>query len=52
MDEEVFQNISEAMLMRSRDKLPSVRVQAVLALARLQDAGNPNCQIAQGELIF
>ncbi|KAL6058486.1 hypothetical protein STEG23_023502 [Scotinomys teguina] len=37
IDDDLFDKISEAMLIRLKDKIPNVRIQAVLALSRLQD---------------
>ena len=40
--------IYECMLQRLRDKFPNVRIQAVLALGRLQDPHDSECPIING----
>ncbi|XP_037775127.1 condensin complex subunit 3-like [Penaeus monodon] len=45
IDDELYSNIYDTMLHRLQDKVPSVRVQAVLALARLQDPRNKECPV-------
>uniref|UniRef100_A0A7M4EAK8 Non-SMC condensin I complex subunit G n=1 Tax=Crocodylus porosus TaxID=8502 RepID=A0A7M4EAK8_CROPO len=45
IDDELFDKINEAMLIRLKDKFPSVRIQAVLALSRLQDPKDENCSV-------
>ncbi|NXD20422.1 CND3 protein, partial [Spelaeornis formosus] len=45
IDDDLFDQINEAMLVRLKDKFPSVRVQAVLALSRLQDPKDENCPV-------
>ncbi|XP_074847855.1 condensin complex subunit 3 isoform X2 [Carettochelys insculpta] len=45
IDDDLFDKINEAMLIRLKDKIPNVRIQAVLALARLQDPSNENCPV-------
>ncbi|XP_025034179.1 condensin complex subunit 3 isoform X2 [Pelodiscus sinensis] len=45
IDDDLFDKINEAMLIRLKDKIPNVRIQAVLALARLQDPSNGNCPV-------
>ena len=50
IDEDMFEQIFQAMSVRLQDKLPSVRCQAVLALARLQDPSDPACTIQQSFL--
>lgn len=45
IDDELYSNIYDTMLHRLQDKIPSVRVQAVLALARLQDPRNKECPV-------
>lgn len=36
------------MLQRLRDKFPNVRIQAVMALSRLQEPHDPDCPIING----
>ncbi|XP_072921041.1 condensin complex subunit 3 [Hemitrygon akajei] len=45
IDDELYDRIYEAMLVRLKDKFPNVRIQAVLALARLQDPTNESCPV-------
>lgn len=49
IDDELYSNIYDTMLHRLQDKVPNVRVQAVLALARLQDPRNKECPVIKGE---
>ncbi|XP_063281840.1 condensin complex subunit 3, partial [Pelobates fuscus] len=46
IDDDLFDKIHDAMLIRIKDKVPNVRIQAVLALARLQDPTDPNCPVS------
>ncbi|XP_017396066.1 condensin complex subunit 3 [Cebus imitator] len=45
IDDDVFDKINEAMLIRLKDKIPNVRIQAVLALSRLQDPKDDECPV-------
>ncbi|NWU10276.1 CND3 protein, partial [Cephalopterus ornatus] len=45
IDDDLFDQINEAMLIRLKDKFSNVRIQAVLALARLQDPKDENCPV-------
>ncbi|NXY18527.1 CND3 protein, partial [Atrichornis clamosus] len=45
IDDDLFNKINEAMLIRLKDKFPNVRTQAILALSRLQDAKDENCPV-------
>ncbi|XP_004707906.2 condensin complex subunit 3 [Echinops telfairi] len=45
IDDDLFDKINEAMLVRLKDKIPNVRIQAVLALSRLQDPKNEDCPV-------
>ncbi|NXM96335.1 CND3 protein, partial [Sylvia borin] len=45
IDDDLFDKINETMMIRLKDKFPSVRIQAVLALTRLQDPKNENCPV-------
>ncbi|XP_005148525.2 condensin complex subunit 3 [Melopsittacus undulatus] len=45
IDDELFDKINEAMLVRLKDKFSNVRIQAVLALSRLQDPKDENCPV-------
>ncbi|MEE6462406.1 hypothetical protein FKM82_001582 [Ascaphus truei] len=46
IDDDLFDRIHDAMLIRLKDKVPNVRIQAVLAMARLQDPNDENCPVA------
>lgn len=48
IDDELCERIHEAMLIRVTDKYPNVRIQAALAMARLQDPENPECPTVKG----
>ncbi|XP_023654969.2 condensin complex subunit 3 isoform X1 [Paramormyrops kingsleyae] len=43
IDDDLFDRIHEAMLIRVTDKFPNVRIQAALAMARLQEPENEEC---------
>ncbi|KFR03272.1 Condensin complex subunit 3, partial [Nipponia nippon] len=45
IDDDLFDQINEAMLIRLQDKFSNVRIQAVLALSRLQDPKDENCPV-------
>ncbi|NXF88118.1 CND3 protein, partial [Eubucco bourcierii] len=45
IDDDLFDKINEAMMIRLNDKFPNVRIQAVLALSRLQDPKDGNCPV-------
>ncbi|KAJ7398549.1 Condensin complex subunit 3 [Pitangus sulphuratus] len=45
IDDDLFDKINEVMLVRIKDKFSNVRIQAVLALARLQDPKDENCPV-------
>ncbi|XP_024429648.2 condensin complex subunit 3 isoform X2 [Desmodus rotundus] len=46
IDDDLFDKIKEAMLIRLKDKIPNVRLQAVLALSRLQDPKDEECSVS------
>lgn len=48
IDDELCEQIHKAMLIRVTDKYPNVRIQAVLAMARLQDPESPDCPTVNG----
>lgn len=48
VDDELCERIHAAMLIRVTDKYPNVRIQAALAMARLQDPENPECPTVKG----
>ncbi|XP_006884592.1 PREDICTED: condensin complex subunit 3 [Elephantulus edwardii] len=45
IDDDLFDKINGAMLIRLKDKIPNVRIQAVLALSRLQDPKSDECPV-------
>ncbi|XP_060633898.2 condensin complex subunit 3 isoform X2 [Anolis sagrei] len=45
IEDELFDKINNAMLLRVKDKVPNVRIQAVLALSRLQDPKDNDCPV-------
>ena len=48
LDDTLYDKIYECMLQRLRDKFPVVRVQAVLAMGRLQDPTDKDCPVING----
>lgn len=48
IEDELFDQINTAMQLRARDKVPNVRIQAVLALSRLQDPKDDQCPVVNG----
>lgn len=52
LDDEICDRILESMHTRLSDKMPSVRVQAIKALSRLQDPSDKQCPIIKGETTF
>ena len=48
LDDDLFSTIYDTMLQRLMDKRPAVRVQAILALNRLQDPRNKDCPVIKG----
>ena len=48
LEMEICDEITDVMLVRLTDKLPTVRCHAVLALSRLQDPNDPECPVQQG----
>ncbi|NXM66416.1 CND3 protein, partial [Serilophus lunatus] len=47
IDDDLFDNIKEAMLIRVKDKFSYVRIQAISALSRLQDPKDENCPVVK-----
>ncbi|XP_009908748.2 condensin complex subunit 3 [Dryobates pubescens] len=45
IDDDLFDKINEAMMIRLKDKFSNVRIQAVLALSRLQDPKDASCPV-------
>lgn len=43
IDDDLFDRIHQAMLIRVTDKFPNVRIQAALAMTRLQQPSDPDC---------
>ena len=52
IDDDLYNGIYDGMLIRLRDTIPVVRVQAVLALARLQNPEDASCPVIAGNLII
>lgn len=52
IDDELYEHLYEAMLLRMRDKSYAVRVQAIQALSRLQDPTNKDCPIVKAYLFL
>ncbi|XP_060687493.1 condensin complex subunit 3 [Hemiscyllium ocellatum] len=50
IDDELYDRIYEAMLVRLKDKFPNVRIQAVFAVSRLQDPTDENCPVIDAYL--
>lgn len=48
IDDDLFDKLNKAMFIRLKDKIPNVRIQAVLALSRLQDPKDDECPVANG----
>lgn len=47
IDDDVWELLQDIMIKRTQDKIPVVRVEAIKALARLQDARDAECPIIQ-----
>uniref|UniRef100_A0AAY4AQQ2 Nuclear condensin complex subunit 3 C-terminal domain-containing protein n=1 Tax=Denticeps clupeoides TaxID=299321 RepID=A0AAY4AQQ2_9TELE len=52
IDDDLFDQIHEAMLVRVTDKFPNIRIQAALAMARLQEPQNPQCLTIKAYLLI
>ncbi|XP_036776938.1 condensin complex subunit 3 [Manis pentadactyla] len=52
IDDDLFDKINKAMLIRLKDKIPNVRIQAVLALSRLQDPKDDDCPVVNAYAIL
>lgn len=48
IDDDLFDRIHQAMLVRVTDKFPNVRIQAALAMTRLQQPNDPDCPTING----
>ena len=48
IDEELYEQVYDSMLIRLHDKFPAVRTQAVTAVARLQDPSDADCPVIAG----
>lgn len=48
IDDDLFDRIHQAMLVRVTDKFPNVRIQASLAMTRLQQPKDPDCPTISG----
>ncbi|XP_052356854.1 condensin complex subunit 3-like [Oncorhynchus keta] len=52
IDDDLFDSIHQAMLVRVTDKFPNVRIQASLAMARLQEPQNHQCPTVNAYLLI
>ncbi|KAJ8247413.1 hypothetical protein GJAV_G00246110 [Gymnothorax javanicus] len=52
IDDDLFDQIHETMLVRVTDKFPNVRIQAALAMARLQEPQNPDCPTIKAYILI
>ncbi|XP_030643568.1 condensin complex subunit 3 [Chanos chanos] len=52
IDDDLCDRIHEAMLVRVTDKFPNVRIQAALAMARLQEPSNPDCPTIKAYILI
>lgn len=52
IDDDLFDRIHQAMLVRVTDKFPNVRIQAALAMTRLQQPQDPDCPTINGLFNF
>lgn len=52
IDDDLFDRIHQAMLVRVTDKFPNVRIQAALAMTRLQQPRDPDCPTINGLYFF
>ncbi|KAM6972031.1 LOW QUALITY PROTEIN: condensin complex subunit 3 [Aplochiton taeniatus] len=52
IDDDLFDSIHQAMLVRVTDKFPNVRIQAALAMARLQEPQNHDCPTVKAYLLI
>ncbi|XP_035021313.2 condensin complex subunit 3 isoform X1 [Hippoglossus stenolepis] len=52
IDDDLFDHIHQAMLIRVTDKFPNVRIQAALAMTRLQQPKDPECPTINAYLLI
>ncbi|KAG7458740.1 hypothetical protein MATL_G00223870 [Megalops atlanticus] len=52
IDDDLFDRIHETMLTRVTDKFPNVRIQAALAMARLQEPQNEDCPTIKAYILI
>ncbi|XP_041837879.1 condensin complex subunit 3 [Melanotaenia boesemani] len=52
IDDDLFDRIHQAMLVRVTDKFPNVRIQAALAMTRLQQPKDPDCPTINAYLLI
>lgn len=52
IDDDLYDKIYDCMLERLRDKIPIVRMHAVLALTRLQNPRDENCPVIKGGIML
>ncbi|XP_061563634.1 condensin complex subunit 3 [Cololabis saira] len=52
IDDDLFDHIHQAMLVRVTDKFPNVRIQAALAMTRLQQPMDPDCPTIKAYMLI
>ncbi|MBN3309460.1 CND3 protein, partial [Amia calva] len=52
IDDDLFDRIHDTMLYRVKDKFPNVRIQAALAMARLQEPHNDECRTISAYMLI
>ncbi|KAK7929251.1 hypothetical protein WMY93_005646 [Mugilogobius chulae] len=52
IDDDLFDRIHQAMLIRVTDKFPNVRIQAALAMTRLQQPRDPDCPTIKAYMLI
>ncbi|KAG7241282.1 hypothetical protein INR49_025800, partial [Caranx melampygus] len=52
IDDDLFDHIHQAMLIRVTDKFPNVRIQAALAMTRLQQPQDPECPTIKAYMLI
>lgn len=52
IDDDLFDRIHETMLIRVTDKFPNIRIQAALAMARLQEPQNSECPTMKAYMLI
>uniref|UniRef100_A0A8C5AXW1 Non-SMC condensin I complex, subunit G n=1 Tax=Gadus morhua TaxID=8049 RepID=A0A8C5AXW1_GADMO len=52
IDDDLFDSLHQAMLIRVTDKFPNVRIQAALAMTRLQQPQDPDCPTVSAYMLI